>query len=141
MKSKHDEILKKNLRNVFFLTTKLFLGSLRAGRAIKNINIGVSVVFKAKYELKCQNELFLKYHFSGNTSFYDFITEIIWRNNWQSIIDVVERLGYRFTSNYTPIDVSLRNLSTWLIYQSGWLGTSVTSVVEFCGRESTGSRF
>ena len=37
MKSKHDEILKNILRNVFFLTaTKLFLGSLRASRAIKN---------------------------------------------------------------------------------------------------------
>ena len=34
----------------------------------ENINTGVSVVFKTKRELKCQNELFLKYHFSGNTS-------------------------------------------------------------------------
>ena len=33
----------------------------------ENINTGVSVVFKTKCELKCQNELFLKYHFSGNT--------------------------------------------------------------------------
>ena len=39
MISKHDEILKKKSRNVFFfLTTKLFLGSLRAGRAIKKLN-------------------------------------------------------------------------------------------------------
>ena len=43
----------------------------------ENINTGVSVVFKTKRELKCQNELFLKYHFSGNTSVYVFITEII----------------------------------------------------------------
>ena len=43
----------------------------------ENINTGVSVVFKTKRELKCQNELFLKYHFSGNTSLYVFITEII----------------------------------------------------------------
>ena len=35
-------------------------------------------VFKKKCELKCQNELFLKYHFSGNTSISVFITEIIW---------------------------------------------------------------
>ena len=34
----------------------------------ENINAGVSVVFKTKRELKCQNDLFLKYHFSGNTS-------------------------------------------------------------------------
>ena len=34
--------------------------------------------FKTKQDLKCQNELFLKYHFSGNTSVYVFITEIIW---------------------------------------------------------------
>ena len=47
----------------------------------ENINIDVSVVFKTKGEWKCQNELFLKYHFSGNTS-----------NNWWSIIDVVQRL-------------------------------------------------
>ena len=43
----------------------------------ENINIGASVVFKTKCELKCLNELFLKYHFSGNTSFYVFIIEIV----------------------------------------------------------------
>ena len=43
----------------------------------ENINTDVSVVFKTKRELKCQNELFLKYNFSGNTSVYVFITEII----------------------------------------------------------------
>ena len=35
----------------------------------ENINTGVSVAFKTKHELKCQNELFLKYNFSGNTIF------------------------------------------------------------------------
>ena len=45
----------------------------------ENINIDVSVVFKKKRELKCQNEPFLKYHYSGNTSLNVFITEIIWR--------------------------------------------------------------
>ena len=39
----------------------------------EGINTGVSVVFKAKCELRSQNELFLKYHFSGNTNFYVFI--------------------------------------------------------------------
>ena len=34
----------------------------------ENINTGVSVVFKTKRELKYQNELILKYHFSGNTT-------------------------------------------------------------------------
>ena len=43
----------------------------------ENINTDVSVVFKTKRELKCQNELFLKNHFSGNTSVYVFITEIM----------------------------------------------------------------
>ena len=43
----------------------------------ENINTGVSVVFKTKHELKCQNELFKKKHFSGDTSVYVFITEII----------------------------------------------------------------
>ena len=52
----------------------------------ENINTGVSVVFKTKIELKWQNELFLKYHFSGNTSLYVFITDIIWRT-FDVIID------------------------------------------------------
>ena len=43
----------------------------------ENIDTGVSVAFKTKHVLKCQNELFLKYQFSGNTSLYVFITEII----------------------------------------------------------------
>ena len=34
-------------------------------------------VFKRKRELKCQNELFLKCYFAGNTSVSVFITEII----------------------------------------------------------------
>ena len=32
---------------------------------------------KTKRELKCQNELFLKYNFSGNISVFVFITEVI----------------------------------------------------------------
>ena len=43
----------------------------------ENINTGNSVVFNTKHELKCQYELVLKYYFSGNTSIYVFITEII----------------------------------------------------------------
>ena len=43
----------------------------------ENKNTGISVVFKKKHELKCQNGLFLKYYFSGNASVYGFITEII----------------------------------------------------------------
>ena len=52
----------------------------------ENINTGVFVVFKTKPEWKCQNELLLKYNFSGNTSFYLCITEIIWRT-FDRIID------------------------------------------------------
>ena len=51
-----------------------------------NENTGVSVAFRTKRELECQNELFLKYHFSGNASLYVFITEIIWRT-FDVIID------------------------------------------------------
>ena len=53
--------------------------SLSNNLSNENINTGVSVVFKTEHELKCQNELFLKYHFSGHTSLYVFLTEIIWR--------------------------------------------------------------
>ena len=34
----------------------------------ENIDTGVSIVFETKPELEYQNELFLRYHFSGNTS-------------------------------------------------------------------------
>ena len=47
----------------------------------ENRNTGVSVVSKTKCELHCQNELFLKYHFSGKSV---FSTEIVWRT-----IDVI----------------------------------------------------
>ena len=47
------------------------------GLSIIASNTGVSVVFKTKRELKCPNELFLKFHFSGNTILYVFTTEII----------------------------------------------------------------
>ena len=56
----------------------------------ENINTGVSIVFKTKCKSKCLNELLLKYHFSGNTTFYIFITKIIWRT-FDVIIDVVKR--------------------------------------------------
>ena len=36
----------------------------------------------------------MKYYFSGNTSIYVFITEIIWHNDWQSTIDRLEGLSY-----------------------------------------------
>ena len=47
--------------------------------SVMKTNMDVFVVFKTKHELKCQNELPLKYHFAENTSFYVFITEIIWQ--------------------------------------------------------------
>ena len=43
----------------------------------ENINTGVSVVLQTKRKLKCQNELFLKYNFFGNTKIYVIISEII----------------------------------------------------------------
>ena len=48
-------------------------------------NTGVFVLFKTKCELKCQDELFLQYNFSGNTEFYD---------PFDVIIDIVERLSF-----------------------------------------------
>ena len=45
--------------------------------SVMKTNTVVFVVIKTKRELKCQNELFFKYHFSGNTSLYGFITKII----------------------------------------------------------------
>ena len=46
----------------------------------------VFVAFKTKHESKCQNKLFLKCHFSGNTRFNVFITEIVWQT-FDLIID------------------------------------------------------
>ena len=56
---------------------QLLMGNDKKTVRKEGIEPGVPVVFKTKCELKCQNELFLKYHFSGDTSFYVFITEII----------------------------------------------------------------
>ena len=59
-------------------------------------------VLKPKSKLNCQNEFFGKLFLkSGNTSalqclcfhYWDFLKKI-WRNNWQSISDVVKRFGY-----------------------------------------------
>ena len=66
--------LNLGLNSQVFLLRQLLRQKLVSN---KNINTGVSVVSKTKCELKWQNELFLKYHFSGNTSFYVFITEIV----------------------------------------------------------------
>ena len=52
----------------------------------ENINTGVSVVFKTKHELKRHNELFF-FHY------WDYFTKFC-RNNWWSIIGVVERHRY-----------------------------------------------
>ena len=41
-------------------------------------NTYVFVAFKTKRGLRCQNELFLLYHFSGNPECFVLITEIIW---------------------------------------------------------------
>ena len=56
--------------------------------------------FKTKDELKCQNELFLKYHLYGNINVYVFITEIIW---WifDMIIDLLENLGYSLQKSWS----------------------------------------
>ena len=58
------------------------------------------VVFKTKREIKCKNEVETQ---SVCFQYWDYLTNF-WRNNWQSIIDVVERLCFReralMTSNF-----------------------------------------
>ena len=72
-----------DIRQVFLLPqvwiVNHYVKSYSNNISYENINTGISVIFKTKRELKCQNELFLKYHLSGNTSFYVSITENMWR--------------------------------------------------------------
>ena len=44
-----------------------------------------------------------------NTSVYVFITEIIWRNNWRSIIDIVERVGYNVEKSRKLLNIFITN--------------------------------
>ena len=78
---KPENINPENISRVFLQhqlwIINYYIKSLSNNLSNENIKTGVSVVFKTKRELKCQNELFLKYHFSGNTSVSFFITEII----------------------------------------------------------------
>ena len=78
--------LNSSLSTTSIMNCQLLRQKLSNNLSNEIINTGVSVVFKTKSELKCQNELFLKYHFSGNTSVYVFITEIIWQT-FDVIID------------------------------------------------------
>ena len=78
---------------LFFLRTCcfLFLKKLEIKTFIRS---GVSVVFKTKHELKCQNEMsFLRKHQFLCFHYWDYLTNF-WRNNWRSIINIVERLWY-----------------------------------------------
>ena len=54
--------------------------------SVIKINTCSFVVFNTKWELKCHNDFFLLYHFSGNTECFLFITEIIWQT-FDIIID------------------------------------------------------
>ena len=60
-------------------------------------------------ESKCQNELVLKYHCSGKQSlffhYWDYLM-YIWCNNWQSIIDGVEKICWRIKYNFRNLWVS-----------------------------------
>ena len=69
---------RKEFNSRVFLLRQLWIVTYCVQSWSNNLsNTGVSDVFKTKHELKCQNELFMKYNFSENTSFYVFITEII----------------------------------------------------------------
>jgi hypothetical protein len=100
--------LNSSLSTTSIMNCQLLRQKLSNNLSNEIINTGVSVVFKTKSELKCQNELFLKYHFSGNTSVYvfimywDYLTNFI-RNNWRSMIDVVERFGLCLQSYYPAV--------------------------------------
>ena len=83
---------------------RLFLQAMRFKQSLSTINLsnenlitGVSVVFKAKHELKCQNKLFFWKHQFFCFRYWEF-TENFWRNNCRSIFDDVERLYYIIAS-------------------------------------------
>ena len=71
------KVLKWSLFITSNMDRQLLRQKVRQKFSVMKIKTGVFVVLKTKHELKCQNELFLKYHFSGNTSVFVFITEII----------------------------------------------------------------
>ena len=71
-----------------------FVKSLSNNLSNENTNTGVSVVFKTK----CQNEIFLKYNFSWNTSFYVLclmIYDYLTINNWCSKKTLLLRICIR----------------------------------------------
>ena len=58
----------------------------------------VFVVYRTKRELKCQNKLFFEIEFLWKHQslcfhYWDYLMNV-WRTNWQSIIDLVEKLCY-----------------------------------------------
>ena len=58
---------------------------------------------------------FLKYKFPRNTCNFVFITEIIWRNNWWSIIDELEGLGLQgknFLQGFLGVDKPYSGVSS-----------------------------
>ena len=65
--SLYGNTIAESFYNVNYGSSIIMSKSL--SKNLSNQNAFVFVVFKTKRELKRQNELFLKYHFSGNTSF------------------------------------------------------------------------
>ena len=80
----------------------------------ENLNNGVSVVFMTKCESKCQNELFLKYHFSENTSLYVFINQIICQT-FDIMIDNPQLMLQKDSATYYGLKATLFIRCTFLI--------------------------
>ena len=68
---------------------------------------------------------FLWKHQSLNFHYWDYLTNF-WRNNWQSIIDVVERLGFWLTSILWRLSTAKQQQPTLWIWRSLAVLCSIT---------------
>ena len=79
--------IKPSLSTTSIMDRQLLCQSKSNTLSNENINTGVSVIFKTKPELECQNELsFLLKRKSLRFHYWDYLTSF-WRNNWQPIND------------------------------------------------------
>ena len=79
-------LLKQSLSTTSIMDHESLCQKVCQKISVIKTNAFAFVVFKTKRESKCQNELSSKYYFTGNTSVYVFVTEIIWQT-FDVIID------------------------------------------------------
>jgi hypothetical protein len=74
---------------------------------------------------------FWKYNFPGNTSVYVFITEIIWHNNWRSIIDlaIITVIFNEKTITNSKLQDSWKHVMSTYVNMSALLANQVPKVV------------